>query len=764
MQPAPKRRKIESPVSAAVTRPSRVPSQGSEQQQSPRLRKYDQLIGMALHNAPEQCLRIDEVYEWIIENVPDHNLEDKSWRDGIWVALAENNDFIRRDGASEGLWTFREDASMRYRPQDQTTVPQSRAGASPQEVHDNNAHAKRGVNTFMSLTSAHDLVNNDFELPITPVGQTSRKLSVRARSQTSVLPSTIDDTIDVVDLTLDEDEQSPPVADPQDHQKPPAERTVTSLLDEMPDNISERNQRPSFAEFGEPTWIKQTITTPTQKSLTPFTDRILETASKQDLERVSGTEKWKAAKRHVNNLLGSPPRAIRPTDRAQTSIPRSPKNTSGLKSLSSQPPESVAVPSTESPYHGTIFTRSLLDVDDTAHKQEQQQVPDPTENIEQSDTVDHGSKQASPAPNDESTPMDLDRPEESLKLDSGKGFLPELTQISDDATLNQIEPVLGTQADKAFSQESQLDNSQPQERPSHEPLLQEHHKSIFEQLIAEEPISKEPIAEEPVVEEQLVTKTPWNAYVNSAAQTDLAAAPSLALGNITHVSLEPEAPVGIAPAVFRQHKDSATQTERAPEPQAAPHLLPQALPAAAQDETTGPSVPKTKSGPMTRAKYEKKALKLLKEYMYRPQEPQTDQGEAPAQEEADPFSFDREAKMAEIRARPTCKQIFGKVALSRVAGNDALTRLNKIVLGKDRLETVNLYKGYTEEEIAEEKRLNAQEGHYENLEELLNLPQRVVPLIHEQQLAFRDYAPAPNGSRRVPRAKHIFKLGPNARW
>jgi len=25
----------------------------------------------------------------------------------------------------------------------------------------------------------------------------------------------------------------------------------------------------------------------------------------------------------------------------------------------------------------------------------------------------------------------------------------------------------------------------------------------------------------------------------------------------------------------------------------------------------------------------------------------------------------------------------------------------------------------------------------------LNLPQRVVPLIHEQQLAFRDYAPAP---------------------
>lgn len=149
---------------------------------------------------------------------------------------------------------------------------------------------------------------------------------------------------------------------------------------------------------------------------------------------------------------------------------------------------------------------------------------------------------------------------------------------------------------------------------------------------------------------------------------------------------------------------------------------------------------------MTRAKYEKKALKLLKEYMYPNPKPTRDQAEDPSQEEPDPFFFDREAKMEEIRARPTRKQIFGKVALSRVAGNDALSRMNQIVLGKDRLETVNLYKGYTEEEIEEEKRLNAQEGYYENLEELLNLPQRVVPLIHEQQLAFRDYAPAPVSS------------------
>jgi hypothetical protein len=112
-------------------------------------------------------------------------------------------------------------------------------------------------------------------------------------------------------------------------------------------------------------------------------------------------------------------------------------------------------------------------------------------------------------------------------------------------------------------------------------------------------------------------------------------------------------------------------------------------------------------------------------------------------ENPDSFYFDHEAKMKEIRARPTRKQIFGKVAESRVKGRDALTKLNKIVLGKQRLEKVNMYKGYTEEEIAEEKRLNEPEGFYNNMEELLNLPHQVVPFIHEGQLAFRDYVPAP---------------------
>lgn len=758
MKPAAKRRKIESPVPAAVIGSSNLASKEPEQQHSPKLRKYDQLIGMALHDAPEQSLRIDEVYEWIIDNVPDHDLEDKSWKDGVWVALAENNDFVRQGGALDGLWTFREDASTRYTPRDQITVPQSGAGASPQDGHDKHAHAKQGGSPFMSLASAHDLVNNDFKLPGTPVGQTSRSLSVRARSTTSVLPSRIDDSIDVVDLTMDDDEQLPPVADSQSQPKPATERAVISLLDEMPDNISHKSQRPTFVGFGEPTWMKRTSNTRTQKSLTPFTDRILETASKKEIEGFSGTERWKAAKRHVNNLLGSPPRATRPTDRARTSIPRSPKNFAQSKPPSSQPPESVVVPSREGSEHGATFTRrspepNLLDVEDPTHKPEsQQRVQDFTENVGPSD---QGTKQATPAQNDRDMPMDLDHPEEPLELESGGGVCSEPTKKSDD-TLNHIEPRLEPHSDKVPSRESQLEGPQPQERPSFEPLLQGCLRQelplgelIAEELIAEEPVTEKIATEESDMKGRLDTKAPMTTYANSAVQTDSATKGSLALGDIAHISLEPQAPVDIAPASLRKTVDISTQTERAKKSRKAPRLppsLPKVPPAAAQEVTAGPSPPKTSSRPMTRAKYEKKALKLLNEYMYPDPIPTRDHVEPPPQEEPDPFFFDHEAKMEEIMARPTRKQIFGKVALSRVAGNDALTRLNKIVLGKDRLETVNLYKGYTEEEIEEEKRLNAQEGYYENLEELLNLPQRIVPLIHEQQLAFRDYAPAPVGS------------------
>ncbi|KAI4763876.1 hypothetical protein E4T52_04236 [Aureobasidium sp. EXF-3400] len=793
MQPAAKRRKLESPVPATVAGPSRSVSQKLDQEDSLQTRKYDQLIGMALHDASDHCLGIEEVYEWVIDHISDYDTEDKGWKDGIWVALAENSDFVHQDGGPTGLWTFRDDASTRYTPRDQSVVAQSKAGASSQDIQDNHARTKQGGDPPKPLASEHGLVNKDSKPPTTPIGQTSTKLPIRAGSEiTSTVPSTINDTIDMIDLTMDEDERLPPRADLQLPQRSVAEKTVISLLNETPQVISENNQRSSFVRFGEPT--------PKQKSSTPFVDHILENAPEGSLEMLSGTEKWKAAQIHINNLLGSPPRVTRPTDRAQTSVPRSLKRGPGLKSLSSQPPELVVVPSRENPDHGTNFSRGplepiLLDIDDATHnKNSQQLAPVSTENVEQSDTINHDLEQQTLAPNDEGMLMDLDHPEESLKVNPDVVDPPESAQVSDD-TINHIQSNLALHPNKASDQESQLNKSQSQERLSRE-LLRERlpqespdGKTVREDVVAQEPITEElitekpiiekpiteesfaepfaeePFTEEPFVEERLANKTHTNVYMDSAAQTDSAAAPSLALGNITHISLEPQAPVGLALAGVRKTADSTTQTEHAPRPQAALPSRPvfsEVSMTTVQEETIDPSLSEPNDASLTR---EERLQKLLIEYMYPKQKRQSGQPQVELQEDPDPFfNFDHEAKMKEIRARPTRKQIFGKVALSRVAGNDALTKLNQIVLGKDRLKTIDRYKGYTKESMEEQKRLNSQEGYYQSLEELLNLPDRVVPLIHEQQLAFRDYAPAPNGSRRVPRAKHIFKLGPNARW
>jgi hypothetical protein len=751
MQPPAKKPKLESPGTPAVTEQFESAPQGLDQKNMPRRWNHDQLIGMALHDAPNRRLDIDGVYRWIIDNVPDYDLKNSDWRNAVWVALAMNKDFVYQDGGSKGLWTFRDGASPKHRPRDDLMVPQTRAGASSQDLYDNHAQTKQGGDAPKSLAPDHDLVNDDSKPSGTPM-----QLSVRSRSGTvSALPSTIDETIDMIDLTQDEDEQLPPVTGSQGPQKSAAERTIISLLHETPEDVSENNQRSNFVGFGQPTWMKRTSVTPTHQSLTPFRDRILETAPDRSLERFSGTEKWKAANRYVHNLLGSPPKASRSTDRARTSILTSPASRPRLMSLGSQPPESAVVPSRENLDHGTESTANvlepiLLDVDDVIPNEESlQPVADSTDVTGEPTAIDHSLNQEMPAPNDQSMLMDVDPPVESLERNSVGLVLPKPAQISDDTT-DHVELRQTSHSDEASCQEPQLDNPQLQKQLSHEPLLQEN---PLPDPPHGEHTAKEPITEESTVEEPLVENTPTNNYADLAVQTDLATAPLLALGDITHISLEPQAPVQVAPAVVRETANSTTQTEHPPEQQAAPQRetsLPEVPSTTAQEEPTGPSLPWTNSRPLTQAELDKEGLRILKEYMYPTQETRSngtkphssDPLQAPQQETPDPFFFDHEAKMEEIRARPTRKEIFGKIAKSRIAGNDALTKLNKMKLGKQRLETVDMYKGYTEEEIEEEKRLNSQEGYYNNLEELLNLPQQVVPLIHEGQLAFRDYAPA----------------------
>ncbi|KAI4849627.1 hypothetical protein E4T44_03230 [Aureobasidium sp. EXF-8845] len=796
MKPAAKKRKLDSPAISAVTDRSRPASQESEPKDVPKIQKYDQLIGMALHDAPNRRLEVEEMYKWIIDNAPHYDLEDAGWKNAIWVALAVNKDFVHQDGGPKGLWTFRDGASARYRPRRQSMTLQSIAGASSQDFHDDHSRFMQGDNVSSSLAPEHGLVNDDFKPSGTPISQSSTKRSARIRNKTdSRLPLTIDDTIDMIDLTVDEDEKLPPVAGSHNHQKSTAGRTTISLLHENSEDVSEHNRRSSFLNFGEPTWMKRKSTTPTAHTKYPFTDAILEdaTVDRQTIDRLSGTEKWKTASRHVTNLLGSPPRATGPNDRARTSILRSPEDRPRLMSLGFQLPGSTVLPSRESLGRGTSSAMNvsepvLPDVDDASQTEElPQSVPDSTKVIEKFAIIEHDSKQGTPAPDDQSMLMDLGSPTKSPEHNDVGHVLPEPAQGSDE-TINHIESRRTLPSQEAAFRDSYLEESQLRTQLSLEPLLQEHlhqlpprkQESITEAHITQEPITEKPLTEGAIEEQELAEKLPTKIYTDLAVQTDPPVASTLALGDITHISLEPRVAVQAAAAIVRRTVNSTTQTEYAPKQQEATQpqpVLPWDLPTKVQEETADSSLPKSKNLPLTEAQLEaqleKKRLKILHELMYPPPQRTRPDGtnslsndgpEVPEAEDPDSFYFDHEAKMEEIRARPTRKQIFGKVHLSRVEGRDALTKLNKMVLGKQRLEKINMYKGYTEEQIAEQKRLNEPEGFYNNLEELLNLPPQVVPFIHEGQLAFRDYVPAPNGSRRVPRAKHIFKTGPNARW
>jgi hypothetical protein len=755
MKPAAKKRKLDSPAITAVTNLSRPASQQLEQKDVPKIQEYDQLIGMALHDAPNRRLDIEGIYMWIIDHAPHYDIEDSGWKNAIWVALAVNKDFVHEDGGPKGLWTFRDGASARYRPRRQSMTLQSIAGAC--DLHDDHSRFMQGDNVSNSLASEHGLVDDEFKPSGIPVGQSSTKRSARIRNTTdSRLPLTIDDTIDMIDLTVDEDEQLPPVTESDNHQKSTAGRTTISLLHENSEDVSEHNRRSSFLKYGEPTWMKRKSTTPTARTKYPFTDAILEdaTADRQTIDKLSGTEKWKTASRHVTNLLGSPPRATGPNDRARTSILRSPEHRPRLMSLGFQPPDSTVLPSRESLGRGTIYVSEpvLPDVDSQSEELPQS-APDSTKVIEKLAVVEHDSKQGTPAPDNQTMLMDLDSPPtKSPEQNDVCHVLPGPVQGSEE-TVNHIESRRTSPSEEAAFRDPYLEESQLRTQLSLEPLLQERlpqlsprkQESITKAPITREPIAEEPISEGAIVEQELAERLPTKIYTDLAIQTDPPVASTLALGDITHISLEPRVAVQATPAIVRRTADSTTQTEYIPKQQAAPQPQP-GLPwdtrTKVHEETADSSLPKSKSHPLTEAqleaRLEKKRLKILHELMYpTPQRTRPDGTNPP-----DSFYFDHEAKMEEIRARPSRKQIFGKVHLSRVEGRDALTKLNKMVLGKQRLEKTNIYKGYTEEQIAEQKRLNEPEGFYNNLEELLSLPHQVVPFIHEGQLAFRDYVPA----------------------
>ncbi|KAH0256489.1 hypothetical protein KCU91_g16893, partial [Aureobasidium melanogenum] len=727
-----------------VAQPQTEPGTQSKNRSSTR--KYSQLIGMALHSAQDNCLNTGQIYKWIIDNVPGYDLEDVTWRDGVWVTLTVLEDFVRRDGNLEGPWTFRDGASTKYSPQNHLLSLESTADSSSRLGNGNDVQAKQGGNVSAPLGTDHDLEISHFKLSWKPPSQASTNHLVRAGSETnSALPSTIEETIDIIDLTMDDDEPLPPVAHSRSSQKPMAARSIINLLHDTPEEVVENKERSTFLGSREPTWGRTTSVTSVRKSLTPFTDRIVENASKETIEGLPGTEKWEVARRHISNLLGSPPKATTSTDAETTNLESPPELPTSSILVSPQPLESTVAPTRQSPVHDFHLKEKYVEPEMSDTRIPVQSVETRQPAPVQPTVKDHALKEPVPTTNEQVMPMDIDTPEESLEPKSTNSVIVKPAQAPDQV-INGVETRPAPNLVEPFVQEQP-----PDEPPSQQGLPPVEH-------VQQEPLHEDPPAEESRAEEQLIRESLMKVYTNSAAQTDSPAASSFALGTITQISFEPQASVEVVPQAVRETADSTTQTENLPELQAAPipqPLLPSVQSTTTQGGTTKSSKRKTDKDkrPLTQARMDKWALKTLDSFMY----PTKDKWSTeilkhrdlfwpehfgkPPNLNPDPLTFDHEAKMEEIRARPTRKQIFGKVALSRVAGNDALTKLNEVKLGKQRIDEVNIYKGYTEEEIEEEKRLNEQEGYYNTVEELLGLPQQVVPQIYEQQLAFRDYAP-----------------------
>ncbi|KAH0364087.1 hypothetical protein KCU65_g6985, partial [Aureobasidium melanogenum] len=757
---------------------------GTQSKDRSSTRKYSQLIGMALHSTRDNCLNTEQIYKWIIDNVPGYDLEDVTWRDGVWVTLTVVEDFMRRDGNLEGPWTFRDGASTKYNPQNHLLSAASTTDSSSKLAYANAAQGKQGGDVVAPLGTDHDLEISDFKPSWKPLSQASTNHLTRAGSENnSALPSTIEETIDIIDLTMDEDEPLPPVTRSRSSQEPITAGSIISLLGDTPEEVVENKERSTFVGSKEPTWSKTTSAASLRKSLTPFTDRIVENASKETIESLPGTEKWEVARRHISNLLGSPSRATTSSDAETTNLKSPPKLPTTSILVSPQPLESNAAPIRQSPVYDFYLKEKPVEPEKSDTRIPVQIV----ESIEtrqpapvQQTVEDHSLKEAAPTTNDQVIPMDVDTPEESLKPNSANSVVAQPAQAPDQM-INNGETRPAPDLEEPLIQEQPHDKSSSQQNVEHI-----HQEPLHEEPPAEEVRAEESHAGESRAEEQLVKEPLTKAYTNSAVQTDSPATSSFALGTITQISLEPKAPVVVAPEVVRETAESSTQTENLPELDAAPipqPPIPSVQTTTTQGETTQTPKPKSKSKsksktgktskpPLTQARVERWRLRILDKFMYPTAEKWRPEAleqkdtfwehlQTPPNLNPDPLTFDHEAKMEEIRARPTRKQIFGKVALSRVAGNDALTKLNEMKLGKQRIEHVNYYKGYTEEEIAEEKRLNEQEGYYNTVEELLGLPQQVVPQIYEQQLAFRDYAP--NKSGRIGRAKHIYKIGPNAR-
>ncbi|KAI5199106.1 hypothetical protein E4T39_06398 [Aureobasidium subglaciale] len=687
-----------------------------------RFGKYENLIEMALHEAPDHCLNVEEICEWIVKSVPGYDSKDLRWKDGVWVTLAVTKDFVKR---GNGHWTFAEGTGEEYEAQNESTALPSTADLSSQDIQHDQDRVKQGDDQM--------------------TGHGSTERSLRADSETiSTFPSMIDETLDIIDLTVEDEQQTRLIAPLKSSVEVAAEQPVSGTPPKRVNGAQRTEQRTSFAGFGEPTWAVRTSLPPYRKSETPLTDHILGNISTGQMTVLSRTEKWKAASRHVNNLLKSPLRAPEPTSIARGST----------RGPSSDTPKPV-ITNLQALFLSPVISSGR-------------------------DSFRHGLKQAeSPV---ELASRDPDVEMQGVEPQHPTLELPDVAEQPDSAELDAMVPVASLQVLPTDSYDQGECDEQNLTRPGHQEgaqdsseevtLSQTTHAVQCKDPMPREPLLEKPLSKQPLVEELLPQEPQPNrpaprepspqkslsnmssrdaflkgqplskSYADSAIQTDSLTTSVLALAKVSQISLEPRAAVEVELATVNKTTNSTTQTEPdfqvAHQNQVSP---PEAQAIVGAEEVAVPSSPKT-NGHDPEAEFDKERLALLEEMMYPtnpsiPRWPTHLEDTLPISSSYPPI----EVSLDEIRARPTRKQIFGKVGLSRLANNDALTQLNAIKLGSQNIGNVNIHKGYTEEEVKEEKRLNEPEGYYDTLEEMLNMPPRVVPFIHEQQLAFRDFAP-----------------------
>lgn len=124
--------------------------------------------------------------------------------------------------------------------------------------------------------------------------------------------------------------------------------------------------------------------------------------------------------------------------------------------------------------------------------------------------------------------------------------------------------------------------------------------------------------------------------------------------------------------------------------------------------------------------------------------------------------FDKIDKIAEIKQRPTRKQMFKKPAMySRLASNEAAKSLHSAV--KSRSNSVHMSAEQTSRSPRRQSSYNRsgfedKVKHFDTLKEFFDLPANPIPFIYNEQLAYRDGTRDESG--KLPRAKTIYKTGP----